>query len=86
MASAIIDLKHGKLTLNIEVNVEDFDISKSMKKPSFSRTCCNIDLVYKVVKETNMTFTDKDPLEICMTSIDKNHDEPTVEAYSKLLD
>lgn len=80
-ASSIIDVKNGKLTLNIGENLLNFNICTNLKKHSFTGPCCSVDVMDKLAKEIDITGTNKDPLEICLTI---NDDEET--EYLQLLD
>lgn len=82
MASAIIDAKNGKLTLNVVI---DFDLPKSLKKPSYARSCYNIDVLDKVCGQSQVNRIGKDPLEICLLDDDDNKMESEVKIYSQLL-
>lgn len=50
-ASAIIDVKYGKLTLNIGDNVVEFDFLESMKNPSFTGSCYSVNVLDEFVIE-----------------------------------
>lgn len=53
-ARAVINVKNGILLLNISENIIEFDLSASLKKPSFARLCYTIDVVEKAVECSNI--------------------------------
>ena len=49
-AGTTIDVKAGKLTLNVGNEKVEFDLNKAMKMPSFDATCFTIDIVDEIIK------------------------------------
>ena len=49
-AGTTIDVKDGKLTLNVGNEKVEFDLNKAMKMPSFDATYFTIDIVDEIIK------------------------------------
>ncbi|XP_074342430.1 DNA damage-inducible protein 1-like [Apium graveolens] len=56
----IIDVKAGKLTLNVGEDKVEFDLNKAMKMPSFDATCFTIDIVDEILKHEDADLLEEE--------------------------
>lgn len=50
-ASAIIDVKRGKLIFEVGEEKIEFILSQFLKSPAIDETCCFIDIIFECIKE-----------------------------------
>ena len=62
-AGTMIDVKNGKLSLTVGNESAEFNLTNALKQPSLEDSCCRIDLIDDLVKETLVTKPLDDPLE-----------------------
>ncbi|XP_074265543.1 uncharacterized protein LOC141587982 [Silene latifolia] len=63
----MIDVKNGKLSLQVGDDKMEFSLEKSMKSPSISGSCCRVDVLEDYLNEHNLEPSYLDPLEVCQT-------------------
>ncbi|XP_020272502.1 uncharacterized protein LOC109847682 [Asparagus officinalis] len=86
-ACAIIDVKNGKLSLNIGGKMIEFDLSNTMKLPLTNKICYRVDVIDKCTHEQIANNNSADPLEKCLVSDGSINDEdPEVAAYAQSLE
>ncbi|XP_020249345.1 uncharacterized protein LOC109826740 [Asparagus officinalis] len=84
---AIINVKNGKLTLNIEGEMVEFDLSNTMNLPLTDKVFYRVDVIDKCTHEQLANHYSADPLEKCLVSEDSINDEdPKVAAYAQTLE
>ncbi|XP_074318177.1 uncharacterized protein LOC141654971 [Silene latifolia] len=84
---AMIDVKSGKLSLQVGEDKVEFELNKSMEAPSLGDTCCIVDILENPMEEHDPKASSMDPLETCLVSgyeVD-NKDVETL-AYVWMLD
>ncbi|XP_074266631.1 uncharacterized protein LOC141589907 [Silene latifolia] len=62
---AMIDVKSGKLSLQVGEDKVEFELAKSMEAPSLSNSCCRVYMVEDNLDEPNLGPSFLDPLEAC---------------------
>ncbi|XP_020250475.1 uncharacterized protein LOC109827866 [Asparagus officinalis] len=86
-AGAVIDMKNGKLSLNIGDEKVNFDLFSAMKFPLIDDTCCRIDTIDMVVREDFIKCISSDPLEKCLVENEAPvDDDQEVPSYVTMLD
>ncbi|XP_074293573.1 uncharacterized protein LOC141620659 [Silene latifolia] len=65
---AMIDVKSGKLSLQVGEDRVEFELHKSMEAPSLSDTCCIVDILENPMEEHDPKASSMDPLETCLVS------------------
>ncbi|XP_020250927.1 uncharacterized protein LOC109828314 [Asparagus officinalis] len=86
-AGAIIDVKNGRLSLNIGGETVEFDLSNTMKLPLTDTICYRVDVIDKCTHEQISNNNSADPLEKCLVSDGSINDEdPEVAAYAQSLE
>ena len=85
-AGAIIDVKHGKLAVNVGKETVEFELAKLMKSPSLKDSCCMIDIIDYFVKECSLASTTYDGFEMCLVNNAGTWLEGDTQAYEELLD
>ncbi|XP_074267374.1 uncharacterized protein LOC141590706 [Silene latifolia] len=65
---AMIDVKSGKLSLQVGEDRVEFELHKSMEAPSLGDTCCIVDILENPMEEHNPKASSMDPLETCLVS------------------
>ncbi|XP_020263244.1 uncharacterized protein LOC109839226 [Asparagus officinalis] len=83
----IIDVKSGRLSLNIEGETVEFDLSNTMKLPLTDKICYKVDVIDKCTHEQIANNNSADPLEKCLVSdCSINDEDPEVAAYAQSLE
>ncbi|XP_074314770.1 uncharacterized protein LOC141650284 [Silene latifolia] len=84
---AMIDVKSGKLYLQVGEDRVEFELHKSMEAPSLGGTCCIVDILENPMEEHDPKASSMDPLETCLVSA-YEVDDKDVEtlAYVWMLD
>ena len=72
-AGAIIDVKRGKILLEIGDNKVEFDVFKMARTTSTMGSCFRVDSIEECVQETFEKQLTQDPLEACLVH-DANED------------
>ncbi|XP_020262800.1 uncharacterized protein LOC109838781 [Asparagus officinalis] len=86
-AGAIIDVKNGRLSLNIGRETVEFDLSNAMKLPLTDNVCYRVDVIDKCTHEQLVNHYSADSLEKCLVSDGSINDEdPEVAAYAQSLE
>jgi len=85
---AMIDVKNGKLYLQVGDEKVEFCLPQSMPSPSPDHTCCRVDGLKKALNHEAMTYHFvEDPLEAALVSCHATSSQSCeTEAYAKLLD
>ncbi|XP_074266558.1 uncharacterized protein LOC141589835 [Silene latifolia] len=65
---AMIDVKSGKLSLQVGEDRVEFELQKSMEAPSLGDTCCIVDILENPMEEHDPKASSMDPLETCLVS------------------
>ncbi|XP_074304661.1 uncharacterized protein LOC141639428 [Silene latifolia] len=65
---AMIDVKSGKLLLQVGNKKIEFELNNSMKFPPMGNSCCRVDMVQDNLDEPNLEHSFLDPLEACSTN------------------
>ncbi|XP_074265143.1 uncharacterized protein LOC141587567 [Silene latifolia] len=65
---AMIDVKSGKLSLQVGEDRVEFELHKSMEAPSLGDTCCIVDILENPMEEHDPKASSMDPLETCLVS------------------
>ncbi|XP_074306677.1 uncharacterized protein LOC141641936 [Silene latifolia] len=65
---AMIDVKSGKLSLQVGNEKIEFELNNSMKSPPMGNSCCRVDMVQDNLDEPNLEPSFLDPLEACSTN------------------
>ncbi|XP_074314097.1 uncharacterized protein LOC141649303 [Silene latifolia] len=65
---AMIDVKSGKLSLQVGEYKVEFELAKSMEAPSLRNSCCRVDMVEDNLDEPNLGPSFLDPLEAFPTN------------------
>ncbi|XP_074318000.1 uncharacterized protein LOC141654783 [Silene latifolia] len=65
---AMIDVKSGKLSLQVGEDRVEFELHKSMEAPSLGDTCCIVDILENPMEEHDPKVSSMDPLETCLVS------------------
>ncbi|XP_074297168.1 uncharacterized protein LOC141627860 [Silene latifolia] len=65
---AMIDVKSGKLSLQVGEYRVEFELHKSMEAPSLGDTCCIVDILENPMEEHDPKASSMDPLETCLVS------------------
>ncbi|XP_074293260.1 uncharacterized protein LOC141620235 [Silene latifolia] len=65
MGGAMIDVKSGKLSLQVGEDKVEFELTKSMEAPFLGDTCCIVDILENPMEEHDPQDTCMDPLETC---------------------
>ncbi|XP_074287795.1 uncharacterized protein LOC141612946 [Silene latifolia] len=65
---AMIDVKSGKLSLQVGEERVEFELHKSMEAPSLGDTCCIVDILENPMEEHDPKASSMDPLETCLVS------------------
>lgn len=85
-AGAIIDVKRGKIKLEIGEETIEFDVFKMTKDPSFTKTYFRIDAIQSCVEKIFRKQYPEDPLEASLTrDIDSDDEDPEVIAFTNTL-
>ncbi|XP_074266219.1 uncharacterized protein LOC141588689 [Silene latifolia] len=71
---AMIDVKNGKLFLQVGDDKMEFSLEKSMKSPSKSDSCCRVDVLEDCLNEHNLEPSYLDPLEVCLNKEENGGD------------
>jgi len=83
---AIIDVKHGKLALNVGKEKVEFEFANLMKGPSINDFCCVIDVIARCVKECLLASPTHDGFEMFLVKNAGTKLDGDAQAYEKLLD
>ena len=83
-AGALIDVKRGKLSLNVGEDKVEFELHKALNAPSLGDTCYRVDVVEGWEEDLPMDSTNDDALQRCLSS-NGAFDEETM-AYERMLD
>ncbi|XP_020258775.1 uncharacterized protein LOC109835201 [Asparagus officinalis] len=87
IVGAIIDVKNGRLSLNIGGETVEFDLSNTMKLPLTDKICYMVDVIDKCTHEQVANHNSADPLEKCLVYDSSINDEdPKVAAYAQSLE
>ncbi|XP_013613790.1 PREDICTED: uncharacterized protein LOC106319953 [Brassica oleracea var. oleracea] len=87
-AGAIIDVKEGRICLNIGNNLMTFDMDKLIRRPLIDKQTSYVDYICELAEESFINLCSDDPLEKVLTS----SDEETIiidsrdEEYTRLMD
>ncbi|XP_074321680.1 uncharacterized protein LOC141658702 [Silene latifolia] len=65
---AMIDVKSGKLSLQVGEDKVEFELTKSMEAPSLGDTCCIVDIIENPMEEHDPRASSMDPLETCLVN------------------
>ncbi|XP_074290145.1 uncharacterized protein LOC141616887 [Silene latifolia] len=65
---AMIDVKSGKLSLQVGEDRVEFELHKSMEAPSLGDTCCIVEILENPMEEHDPKASSMDPLETCLVS------------------
>ncbi|XP_074288008.1 uncharacterized protein LOC141613165 [Silene latifolia] len=65
---AMIDVKSGKLSLQVGEDRVEFELHKSMEALSLGDTCCIVDILENPMEEHDPKASSMDPLETCLVS------------------
>ncbi|XP_074304826.1 uncharacterized protein LOC141639650 [Silene latifolia] len=65
---AMIDVKSGKLSLQVGEDRVKFELHKSMEAPSLGDTCCIVDILENPMENHDPKASSMDPLETCLVS------------------
>ena len=85
-AGAIIDVKRGKIKLEIGEETIEFDVFKMTKDPSLTGTCFRIDAIQGLVEKFFRKKYPGDPLEASLTrEPDSDNEEPEVVTCTSTL-
>ena len=85
-AGAIIDMKRGKIKLEIGEEIIEFNVFKMTKDPSFIKTCFRVDAIQSCVEKIFRKQYPEDPLEASLTrDADSDDENPEVIAFTKTL-
>ena len=83
-ASAIIDVKRGKIKLEIGEETIEFDVFKMTKDPSFTKTYFRVYAIQSCVEKIFEKQYPKDPLEAnLIRDADSDDEDPEVTALTK---
>ncbi|XP_020271670.1 uncharacterized protein LOC109846842 [Asparagus officinalis] len=83
----VIDVKNGKLSLNIGDEKVNFDLFSGMKFPLIDDNSCRIDTVDMVVREDFTRYISGDPLEKCLVENRAPvNDDQEITCYVTMLD
>ncbi|XP_074265669.1 uncharacterized protein LOC141588113 [Silene latifolia] len=82
-AGAMIDVRSGKLLLQVGVDKVDFELSETMGGPSMSDSSYRVDVLEEYLSEPSLERTSSDKLQDCLTNIDSEDVE--LLAYAWLL-
>jgi len=71
----MIDVKNGKLSLQVGGRKLEFNLTQAMSLPSLEDTCSQVDILEKLLSE-EMVFLKplEDPLEACLVGAPKGED------------
>lgn len=64
--AAIIDVKCGKLKLQVGEKAEEFNLNDMVKYPSFTHDLYYVDIIEKLTQKSYLVNFDYDPLECCL--------------------
>ncbi|KAK9725609.1 hypothetical protein RND81_05G157000 [Saponaria officinalis] len=83
-AGAMIDVKNGKLTLQVGDEKVEFELNKSMGGPSMGDTCCSVDVMkdYLIEPSFEASFSDSPRDSV----LDDSSDDVQMLAYAWMLD
>ncbi|XP_020260559.1 uncharacterized protein LOC109836923 [Asparagus officinalis] len=85
-AGVVIDVKNGKLFLNIGDEKMNFDLFSAMKFPLIDDTCCMIDTIDMVVREDFTRDISSDPREKCLVKNGvPDDDDQEITSYVTML-
>ncbi|XP_074267124.1 uncharacterized protein LOC141590429 [Silene latifolia] len=65
---AMIDVKSGKLSLQVGEDKVEFELTKSMEAPFLGDTCCIVDILENPMEEHDPKASSMDPLETCLVN------------------
>ena len=83
----LIDVPMGKLTFRVGNEKEEFDILKSLRKPSLGDTCFSVDVIDSLVQETFIKESYKEPLEACLAlSLNEKDENSEIVEYALRLE
>ena len=86
IVGAIIDVKMGKIKLEIGDETIEFDVFKMTKDPSFTKTCFRVDAIQSCVEKIFRKQYTEEPLEASLTrDADSDDGDPEVIAFTKTL-
>ncbi|XP_020253894.1 uncharacterized protein LOC109830954 [Asparagus officinalis] len=86
-AGAIIDVKNGKLSLNIGDEKVNFDLFSTTKFPLIDNTCCRNDTIDMVVRKDFTRDISNDPLDKCLAKDEASvDDDQEITSYVTMLD
>ncbi|KAJ9128557.1 hypothetical protein P3X46_034882, partial [Hevea brasiliensis] len=74
-AGAVIDVKNGRLKLEVGEEKVEFNLFQAMKKKDDSNSCLRVDVIDEEVREVLKKQHPKDPLEACLVHNIKKGDE-----------
>ena len=85
-AGAIVDMKRGKIRLEIGEETIEFDVLKMTKDPSFIKTYFRVDAIQSCVEKIFRKQYPENPLEVSLTrDADSDDEDPEVIAFTKTL-
>ncbi|KAK4428938.1 hypothetical protein Salat_1193800 [Sesamum alatum] len=86
-AGAIIDVRDKALSLNVESEYVEFNLSNATKYPPFCESCCKIDDVDIVIKDVFVSFGLDDDLQCILVQDDPfEHENDQFTVLKRLLD
>ncbi|XP_074266941.1 uncharacterized protein LOC141590234 [Silene latifolia] len=83
-AGAMIDVRSGKLSLQVGEDKVEFELSKTMGGPSMSDSCYRVYVLEEYLSEPSFECTSSDKLQDCLTNTDSKDVE--LLAYAWMLD
>ncbi|XP_020258937.1 uncharacterized protein LOC109835369 [Asparagus officinalis] len=87
IVGTVIDVKNGKLSLNIGGKKVNFDLFSAMKFLLINDNCCRIDTVDMVVREDFTRYISSDPHEKCLVENGAPvADDQEITSYVTMLD
>jgi len=86
-AGAMIDVKNGKLTLQVGDEKVEFSLPQVMTSPTSGDSCCRVDVLEKALNEEGkISFSVEDPLEAALLDCHANaSSSDEKEEYARLL-
>jgi len=85
-AGAIIDVKKGRLAINVGKDTVEFELANLMEGHSLKDSCFMIDIIDHCVKECSLESLMHDGLELCLINNAGTKVEGDAQAYEELLD
>ena len=87
-AGAIIDVKEGRISLNIGNIPMTFDMDKLIRRPLIDKQISYVDDIYELTEESFINLCSDDPLEKILTSSEEQtfSVNSKTEEYTRLMD